>query len=117
MFKIAENQTKRTNTDRRVDAARLSKGWYQAVKTCRFLVVSQFEIRVSTQNGPDESAQSFGRVVRLSRSVRQPDHVLANSIAGHQAERRPGAGEERRATTKHDGTEVESILINKTQVG
>jgi len=54
---------------------------------------------------------------RLSRNVRQPDRVLANCVAGHKAERRPGAGEEWRAVTKHEGAEVESILINKTKVG
>src|SRR5215475_11009812 len=78
--------------------------------------VSQFEIWVSTQSGPDESAQSAGRVARLSRNVRQPNHVLANSIAGHKAERRPGAGEEWLAAAKHNGAEVESIFINKTKV-
>ena len=52
--------------------------------------MSQFEIRVSTQGGPVESAQFVGRVARLSRNVRQPDHVLANSFAGHKAEPRPG---------------------------
>ena len=36
---------------------------------------------------------------------------------GHKAERRPRAGEEWLAATKYDGTEVESILINKTKVG
>ena len=70
-----------------------------------------------TQSGPDASAQSVGRVARLSRNVRQPNHVLANEIAGHKAERRPRAGEEWLAATKHDGVEVESILINKTKVG
>jgi hypothetical protein len=63
------------------------------------------------------SAHSVGRVARLGRNVGQPDHVLANQIAGHKAERRPGAGEEWFAATKHDGVEVESILINKTKVG
>ena len=53
----------------------------------------------------------------LSGNVRQPNHFLANEIAGHKAERRPGAGEEWLATTKHDGAEVESILINKTKLG
>ena len=42
------------------------------------MVVSQFEIRVSTRSRPDESAQSVGRVARLSRNVRQPNHVLPN---------------------------------------
>src|SRR5208337_4990740 len=70
-----------------------------------------------TQRGPDAPAQSVGRVARLSGNVRQPNHVLANSITGNKAERRPGAGEEWLAATKHDGVEVESILINKTKVG
>src|SRR6266567_5125739 len=82
-----------------------------------FRVVSQSENWVSTQSRPDDSAQSVGRVARLSRNVRQPNHVLGNSIAGHQAERRPGAGEEWPATTEHDGVEVDSILVNKTKVG
>ena len=30
---------------------------------------------------------------QLSGNVRQPNHVLANEIAGHKAERRPQAGE------------------------
>src|SRR6516165_6864790 len=62
------------------------------------------------------SFASVGRVARLSGNVRQPNHVLANEIAGHKAERRPRAGEEWLAATKYDGTEVESILINKTKV-
>ena len=88
-----------------------------AMYQCEFWVVSQFEIRVSTQSGPDESAQSVGRVTRLSRNIRQPDRVLANEIARHKAKRRPGAGEEWLAAAKYDGAEVESILINKTKVG
>src|SRR6202043_321569 len=73
--------------------------------------------RLSAQSGPDASAQSVERVARLSRNVRQPNHVLANEIAGHKAERRPGAGEEWLAATKYDGVEVKSILINKTHFG
>jgi len=69
-----------------------------------------------TQSGPDVSAQFVARVARLSWNVRQPDRVLANRIAGHKAERRPGAGEEWRAVTEHEGAEVESILIDKTNV-
>ena len=53
----------------------------------------------------------------LSGNVRQPNQVLNDQIAGHQVERRPAAGEEWRATTKHDGAEVESILIDKTGFG
>src|SRR5580704_10671273 len=55
--------------------------------------------------------------LKLSGNVRQPNHVLANEIAGDKAQRRPGAGEEWLAATKHHGAEVESILINKTKVG
>jgi hypothetical protein len=57
------------------------------------------------------------RAARLSGNVSQPNHVPENEIAGHKAQRRPGAGEEWLAATKHDGVEVESILINKTKVG
>src|SRR5262245_2030357 len=60
---------------------------------------------------------SSGRVARLSRNVRQPDHVLANSFAGHKAEPWPGADEEWLAMTKNDGMDVESILINQIKVG
>ena len=65
----------------------------------------------------DASAQSVGRVALLSRNVCQSNRVLANWIAGHKAERRPGAGEERLAAAKHDGAEVEPILIDETKVG
>lgn len=71
----------------------------------------------STQIGPDASAQSVWRDARLSRNVGQPNHVLANVIGGNKAEWWPRAGEEWFAVTKHDGVEVESILINKTKVG
>jgi hypothetical protein len=71
----------------------------------------------SIQSRPDASAQSVGQAARSSRSVRQPNHVLVNEIAGHKTEPRPRAGEEWRAATKHDGVEVEPILINKTKVG
>src|SRR5207249_6124807 len=60
---------------------------------------------------------SVWRDARLSRNVRQPNHVLANVIGGNKAERWPRAGEERLAATKHDGVEVESILIDVTKVG
>jgi uncharacterized protein YecE (DUF72 family) len=52
-----------------------------------------------------------------SGNVRQPDRVLAESIVGHKAERRPGTREEWLAVTKHEGAEVESVLIDKTKVG
>ncbi len=53
----------------------------------------------------------------IRQNVRQPDRVLAESIAGHKAERRTRAGEEWRAATKHDRVEVEPILVDKTKLG
>src|SRR5580704_14144721 len=70
-----------------------------------------------TQRGPDGSAQSAGGSRALSGNVRQPNHFLVNEIAGHEAERRPGAGEEWFAATEYDGVEVKAILIDKTEVG
>ena len=64
----------------------------------------------------ERNTQSVEQVARSSRNVRQPDYV-ANWIARHKAERRPGAGEEGLAATKYDGMEVQSILIDKTKVG
>jgi len=58
-----------------------------------------------------------GGVAQSGRDVRQPNRVLANGIGGNKAERRPRAGKEWLAATKHDRVEVESILINKTKVG
>jgi hypothetical protein len=53
----------------------------------------------------------------LGRNVRQPYRVLADQIASHKAERWPRPSEEWLAAAKHDGAEVNSILINKTKVG
>jgi hypothetical protein len=39
---------------------------------------------------------------RSGRNVGQPDHILANAIARHEAERWPGTGEIGRAATEHD---------------
>ena len=94
------------------DAARMRLYW-----TLNVSVETKWRRQRLTQSGPDASAQSVGRVARLSGNVRQPNHVLANEIAGHKAERRPRAGEEWLAATKYDGVEVKSILINKTKVG
>ena len=54
---------------------------------------------------------------RSNRNVCQPDRVLADTIARHKAERRPGAGEEWLAATKHDRAKIESILVDETKVG
>jgi hypothetical protein len=63
------------------------------------------------------AATSIRRVARLSRNVDQPDHILANPIIGHKAERRPGPGEIWLAATKHDGVQVDSILIDQAKFG
>jgi hypothetical protein len=55
-------------------------------------------------------------VAPLSRNIRQPNHVLIHSLAGFKAQRRPRAGEERLAGTKHDRVQVDAILINKAEV-
>ena len=57
------------------------------------------------------------RVARSGRNVGQPDQVIGDPIAGHEVERRAGAGEERLASTQHDGAEVESILIDQAELG
>src|ERR687897_1388426 len=63
------------------------------------------------------AAISIRRVARLSRNVGQPDHILANPVMSHQAERRPGSGEIWFAVTKHDGMQVDSILIDQAKFG
>ena len=77
-------------------------------------------IEMTSQNGVSStataSAQFAGRAVQLSRNVRQSDHIFVNEIAGHKVKRGPGAGEEWLAATKHDWVDVESILVNQTQV-
>ena len=60
------------------------------------------------------------RVAKLNRIVRnvdQPDHILANPIISHKAERRPGSGEIWLALTKHDGVQVDPILIDQAKFG
>jgi len=51
------------------------------------------------------AAISIRRVARLSRTVGQPDHIFANPVISHRAERRPWSGEIWLAVTKHDGVQ------------
>jgi hypothetical protein len=62
-------------------------------------------------------AISMRPVARLRRNVGQPDHILANPIMSHEAERRPGPGEIRLAATEHDRVQVDSILIDQAKFG
>src|SRR5688572_18350786 len=52
-----------------------------------------------------------------SRNVRQPDHILAKRIITDKAKRRPGSGEIRPAMTKHNGMQVDSILVDEAKFG
>src|ERR1700685_2179609 len=54
---------------------------------------------------------------RLTRYVRQPHRILADGIGGDQSEGRPGTGEVRLAAAKHKRAEVETILVDQTEVG
>jgi hypothetical protein len=54
-------------------------------------------------------------IKRLSRNVRQPNHVLANQIAGHKAERRTGAGEEW-LTARRGGSRVDTHQSDQCRV-
>src|SRR3990172_13058786 len=56
-------------------------------------------------------------VARLGRNVGQPDHILANPVIGHKAERRPGSGEIWFAVAKDDGGKVDSILLDEAELG
>ena len=68
---------------------------------------------------PVTSKQSAGTSPgrEISRNVRQPDHVLANPLMSDQAERRPGPGEIWLSVTKHDGVQVDSVLIDQAKFG
>src|SRR6187551_3663671 len=53
----------------------------------------------------------------LRGRVGQPDYILANPIVGHKAEPRPGSGKIWPPLTKHDGVQVDSILIDQAKFG
>src|SRR5580765_8766986 len=63
------------------------------------------------------AAIAVRRVARFSRNVGQPDHILANPVMSHEAERRSGAGEIGFPLAKHDGVQVDSILIDQAKFG
>jgi hypothetical protein len=54
-------------------------------------------------------------IARSGRDTRHPNRVLANTIAGNDAERWPRAGKVRFAGAKHEGAEVETIFVDKTE--
>ncbi len=77
----------------------------------------RLQVIVGDRNSPQKHVWRVWRDARLSRNVRQPNRVLANVIGGNKAEWWPRAGEEWLAATKHDGVQVESVLIYKTKFG
>src|SRR5689334_6468787 len=72
---------------------------------------------LGTTQDQTSAAISIRRVARLSRNVGQPNHIVADPIISHKAERRPGSGEIWLAVTKHDGVQVDSILIDQAKFG
>src|SRR5215831_21092604 len=54
---------------------------------------------------------------RSGRDTRQQNRVLANAIARNNAEWWPGAGKVRLAAAKHERAEVETIFVDKTEIG
>lgn len=58
----------------------------------------------------------MGVLIHCEGSERPTIHVLVHSLAGFKAEWRPRAGEEGLAGTQHDWVQVDSILINETEV-
>jgi len=75
------------------------------LKTPQMSEIARFRQGLSCfpKNYQTSAAISIRRVARLSRNVGQPDHIVANPITSHKAERRPGSGEIWLAVTKHDG--------------
>jgi hypothetical protein len=58
-----------------------------------------------------------GESAGSSRNVDQPDHILADPIVSHEAERRPGPGEIGAALTEHDRVQVDPILVDQAKFG
>src|SRR5688572_20940438 len=63
------------------------------------------------------SGDFYPRISRSSRNVDQPDHILANPLMSHEAERRPWSGEVWFAVTEHHRVQVDSILIDQAKFG
>src|SRR5262245_20694727 len=66
---------------------------------------------------PAGQVQCLVRHALLNRNVGQPNHILANPVTSHKAERRPGSGEVWFAVTKHERVQVDSILIYEAKFG
>src|SRR6266436_8176356 len=73
--------------------------------------------RLTRRKNASGSSTKRNAGLPLSRNVGQPDHILADPIISHKAEPRPGSGEIWLAVTKHDGVQVDSILIDQAKFG
>src|SRR5438874_11261606 len=58
-----------------------------------------------------------GECAYSGRDTGQPNRVLANAIAGNNTKRWPGACKVRLAAAEHERAEVETILVNETEIG
>jgi hypothetical protein len=66
-----------------------------------------------------EEAGTNGRrpYQQSGRYVGQPDCLLSDPLARHEAKRRPRSSEEGVATAKHHGMEVELVLVDEAKLG
>src|SRR5262245_29444813 len=78
---------------------------------CGSATFSDYQPRVLSEDSPG------GRTTRLGCDTRQPNRVLANAIAGNNAEWWPGAGKVGLTAAKHERAEVETIFVDKTEIG
>src|SRR5262249_37330434 len=58
-----------------------------------------------------------GGIPRSGWDTRQPNRVLANTIAGDNAEWWPWAGKVRLSAAKYERAEVQTIFVDKTEIG
>src|SRR6185437_13420058 len=71
----------------------------------------------SSSDEPYSSLRLRGSIKANSGwDTREPNRVLANPIAGNNAEWRPGAGKVWLAGAKHQRAEVETIFVDETEI-
>ena len=66
---------------------------------------------------PPPACRLRGECAYSGRDTGQPNRVLANAIAGNKTEWWPGAGKVRLAAAKYEWAEVETILVDETEIG
>ena len=67
----------------------------------------------------DRLAAGAQRLLQLLDQVGEAggEHLLADPIMRHKAERRPGTGPIGRAAPQHDGVQVDAVLIDQAEFG